>query len=143
MTMKLASSTTAAASEKTTLVSVQCHAAGAGNRPGQVEAASPPGRLAEHERCDERGQDSDGHVHEQHPPPGHIGGEQAAGDKPDRRAAAAHRGVHAHRPVTCRAFLKCRHDERERGGCDHGAADALDRPCGEEPLLRCGEASGK
>ena len=119
----------------------QRHPGGAGHRPGQVEPAAPAGRLGQHERCGGGRQQADRHVYEQHPPPGQVGGQQAAGDHAHRRAAAAHRREHPHRPVTRRALGEGGDDQRQRGRRDQRAAGALDRPGGQQPRLGGGEAA--
>jgi hypothetical protein len=76
-------------------------------------------------------------------PPRGVGDEQAAGDQAECAADAAHRGVHAHRPVAARARGERRGDQRQRGGRDDRTARALDDPGCQQPGLRGGEPAGE
>ena len=109
--------------------------------PGQVEPAGPPLGLRERPRRQQRDRDPDRDVDEQHPAPGQVGGEQAAGDQADRGAADAHRGVDAHGPVPGRPLRERGGDQGQRGRGDDGAADALQRAGGQQPRLGGGEAA--
>ena len=113
--------------------------AGRGDRAGQVEPAPLPRRLAQHPRRGQGRRQPDGHVDEQHPPPGGVGGQQASGDQADGAAGDAHRGVHAHRPVPGRALREGGRDQRERGRRDRRGACALDGAGREQPRLGGGE----
>jgi hypothetical protein len=113
----------------------------AGDGAGQVEGAAPPLGLAEHAGGEEREHQADRHVHEEHPPPVGVLGQQAAGDQADRTAGHAHRGVHAHRPVARRALGERDRDQRQRGRRGERAADALQDAGPEQPLLTGGEAA--
>src|SRR5229473_872794 len=62
---------------------------GAGDRAGQVEPAAAARGLGQHPRGGQRDRGADGHVDEQHPPPGGVGGQQAAADQADRAAGDA------------------------------------------------------
>jgi hypothetical protein len=71
----------------------------AGQRTGQVEPAGQPGRPGQHRGSGKGGGDADRHVDEQHPAPGGVADQQAAGHQPDHGAGHAHRRVHAHGPA--------------------------------------------
>ena len=107
--------------------------------PGRSNRPRPARRLGQCPRRDERDHDADGHVDEQHPAPGQVGGQQAAGHQADRGAADAHRGVDAHRPVARRSLREGGGDQGQRGRGDDRGADALHRAGREQPGLRGGE----
>jgi hypothetical protein len=99
--------------------------------------------LGQHPRCGQRDRGADGHVDEQHPPPGGVGGEQAAADQANGAAGDAHRGVDAERPGARRAFGEGGGDQRQRGRGDQRAAGALDGAGGEQEGLAGGEPAGQ
>ena len=115
----------------------------AGDRAGQVELAAHPLRLADDPGRQQHQDQADRHVHEEHPAPVEVAGQQPAGDQPDRRAGDRHARVHAHRPVPLLALGEGDGDQRQRGGRGQRAADALDDPGGEQPRLVGGEAAGQ
>ena len=106
--------------------------------PGKSNLPRRPG-AGQGPRRDERDDRADRHVDEQHPAPGQVGGQQAAGHQADRGAADAHRGVDAHRPVARRPLREGGGDQGQRGRGDDRGADALHRAGGEQPGLRGGE----
>ena len=112
-------------------------APGKSNRPGWrlVSAKARGARSRDH------GADRD--VDEQHPAPGQVGGEQAAGDQADRGAADAHRGVDAHRPVARGSFGEGGGDQGQRGRRDDRAADSLQCAGGQQPCLGGGEPASQ
>ena len=77
-------------------------------------------RQGEHQRTDR-------HVDEEDPFPAQVLRQHAAGEHPDRRAAAAERTPDSQSLVSLSALLEARHHDRERGRRDDGAAESLHR----------------
>ena len=72
-------------------------------------------RLAHERDCQKHSDDGDGGVDQQGPVPVGVLGEQAAGDKADRCAAAGDRTEDAERARTLLGLGECHRDERQRG----------------------------
>ena len=72
--------------------------------------------------------DTDRHVDEQHPPPVEVLGQYAAGEQSDGGTGRRHSGVYREGTVTLSAFGERGCDQRQRGRCRYGAADALNDP---------------
>ena len=70
-------------------------------------------------------QRADRHVDEEHPAPAGSVGQEAAGDHPYRRRRPTHRAEDAERPVALSPFGERHGEDRQRGRCDQGGAEAL------------------
>ena len=110
-------------------------AGGAGDRAGQVQPAAAALGLGQDPWRGEGGENPDRHVHEHHPSPRQVAGQQPAADQPDREPRPAHRRVHGHRPVARLALREVRSDQGQRGRCDDRRAGTLDRPGRQKPRL--------
>ena len=67
--------------------------------------------------------------------------QQAAEQHAEAASAGAHEAVDAHRLRPVPGFGEDVHDERQRDGGDHGAAEALQRARGNEDRLRAGDSA--
>ena len=98
-------------------------------------------RLAHERDCQKHSDDGDGGVDQQGPVPVGVLGEQAAGDKADRCAAAGDRTEDAERARTLLGLGECHRDERQRGRRQQCGEHALQRACTEEHPLSCRKAT--
>lgn len=88
----------------------------------------PRAALGQPQRGAEQHQRADRDVDQQHPAPGQIAGEQAADQAARRAAARADRRPRTDRPGPLGPLGKGRGEDRQRGGRQHGRADALHGP---------------
>ena len=93
-----------------------------------------------HEHEDERHREEpDGHVEQEDPLPADRVGDHATDDQPERGARRADGAPDAESLVALGSFAERGHDDRERRGCHHGSADALQGTRGDHRGLRPGE----
>jgi hypothetical protein len=99
------------------------------------------GRRLRHvaERHDD-GRQPDGQVDEEAPAPGHQIGQHATQQQPEGRAARGDRRPDAQSLSALLVVLEGGHDDRQRGGGDHGAADALQTTAEDQPGGVLGQA---
>ena len=113
-------------------------ARGDADRAGQVDAVGAVRRarlrhVADRQR---RGGEADRHVDEEDPLPAQQVGEDAAEQQAEGAAAGRDRAPDAERLRALLALREGGGDDRERGGGDERAAEALERPGADEPALR-------
>jgi hypothetical protein len=111
------------------------------SRPSVCADVEPRGvgssRRARQER-DGRGVDTDAdrQIHEEDPVPAERAREHAAEQHADAAAGRAHEAVDAHRLRALCALGEEVHDQGQRDGCDHGAAEPLNGARGDEQPAR-------
>ena len=99
--------------------------------------------LDQQPRREQRGDDADRHVDEQHPLPAGPLGQHAAEQHAGRAAGARDRAPDAQRGVALGALLEGGGDDRQRGGRDQRGAEALHGAGDDQPQLALGEAAGQ
>jgi hypothetical protein len=104
-----------------------------GDRSRQIRAglALHRARLGHVAQREHRGRDADRHVDEEDPLPAQQVGEDAAEQQAERAAARRDRAPHAERLGAVVALGKRGGDDRQRGGGDERAAEAL-QPAGDD-----------
>jgi hypothetical protein len=97
--------------------------------------------LAQQHGGEQRRRDADGHVDEEDPRPAQVAGEDAAEQYAGRGAAAGRCAVDPQRHVAVATLGEGRHQQREGGGSEQGAAEPLNRPEGDQRGLRPGDGA--
>ena len=119
------------------------HPGGRGDRAGQVEAAVPALRLAQHGAADQEDGQADRDVDEHHPAPGGPLGEQAAGDQADGAAGGGDGGEQADGPHPRRPFGEDGGEQGQGGGGGQRPAHSLQGSGGEQHPAGGGEPAGQ
>jgi hypothetical protein len=116
------------------------HPEGGGGRSGQVETPMASFGLGQVARRQQDQRDADGHVDEQTPAPRHPGGQHPPEHQPDAATASGDGAVGADGPRPLGALTETDLQQRQRGRCGDGGADALEGPGPEQPRGRLGQA---
>ena len=115
------------------------------DRAGHVDALAVGERLLARQQPlrDQEDGDADGDVDEEDPVPAQDVGQDAAEQHADRPAAGQHEAEDAHRLRALGGLGEQHHDQRERDGRDHRAAEALHRAGDDQDFLGAGQPAGE
>ena len=118
---------------------------GGGDRDGAEGVVAPPcaadPALGYHPGSQDQRGCADGDVEEEDVPPPDVGGEDAAGEEPDRPAQRADPAPDAERLVAFGPLREHVHHDRQRGGEHQRRPEALDPPHHDEEGVRGGQAA--